>query len=152
MALFESLAMSLYLAQTYGKGSLWPDDAAGQALCLQWTLFAGTELEPPAVGRLIEFVFKSEEDRDHAALDRYAGQTAKAFDVLEATLTGRAYLAGDSFTVADLTVAGVGDYLVRTQFDLSNWPKTVAWLDTCLGRPANQRVNEIKAAERAAAA
>ncbi len=150
VAMFESLAINLYLAQTYGKGSLWPDDATGQALCLQWTLFAATELEPPAVGRLIEFLFK--EKPDEAVLEKLAETTAKVMDVLEASLSNSAYLAGDSFTVADLNVVGCADYLVRTQFDLSNWPKTTSWLTSCLDRPAYQRVNDIKSSETAAAA
>ena len=154
VAMFESMAMNLYLAQTYGTkskgGSLWPDDTAGQAQCLQWTLFAGTELEPNAVGRLIEFIFK--EKPDESVLSQLAEKTGKALDVLEATLSKSTFLAGEAFTVADLNVAGVADYLVRTSFDLSKWPKTEAWLKVCFERPAFIRVNEIKAAERAAAA
>lgn len=151
VAMFESLAMNLYIAQTYGKGGLWPEDAAGQALCLQWTLFAGTELEPPSVARLVEFIFKPEDQRDQAVLDREAERTKGPLNALEATLAKRNYLAGDTFTVADLNVAGVADYLYRTKFDLSPWPKTKAWLERCLGREANQKTNDIKAKEAAAA-
>jgi len=151
VAMFESLAMNLYIAQTYGQGGLWPSDAAGQALCVQWTLFAGTELEPPSVARLVEFIFKPEDKRDQAVLDREAGRTKGPLDTLEATLSKRAYLAGDAFSVADLNVAGVAEYLVRTDFDLSPWPKTKAWLETCLAREANEKTNAIKAKEAAAA-
>ena len=152
VAMFESLAINLYLAQTYGKGTLWPDDVEEQALCLQWTLFAGTELEPPAVGRLIEFIFKSEEERNETVLDQLAEKTGTVLDVLEKVLRKNSFLASKTFTIADLNVAGVIDYLARTSFDLSPWPKTEAWAKACFERPAFLRVNEIKAAERAAAA
>ena len=149
VTLFESLAIALYLAQTYGHGSVWPADARGQGLCLQWTLFAATELEPPAVNRLIEFIFKDTPDEE--VLKQLVGTTAKALDVLEATLSRTIFLAGDSITIADLNVAGVIDYLVRTSFDLSSWPKTSAWAKSCFELPSFIRVEEIKAAERAAA-
>jgi glutathione S-transferase len=149
VALFESLAMNLYLAQTSGKGTLWPEDAAGQAQCLQWTLFAATELEPPGVTRLIEFIFKSEAERSQEVLDTAATRSKGPLNTLEAILTSRPYLAGDSFTIADLNVACVMDYFVRTKFDLSPWPKVLDWTTRCLGREANQRVNVIKAKEAA---
>ncbi len=152
VAMFESLAMNLYIAQTYGKGSLWPDDSAGQALCLQWTLFAATELEPPSVSRLMEFIFKAEPDRDQIKIDAAAEQAKRPIDTLEATLAARKFLAGDAFTIADLNVACVADYLLRTGFDFSPWPKTKAWLEGCLARDANQKTNDIRAKEAAAAA
>lgn len=148
-ALFESLAINLYVAQNYGKGGLWPDDTKGQALCLQWTLFAATELEPPGAARLVEFIFKSDAERSQEVLDQAAERIKVPLNTLETTLTGRSNLTGDAFTVADLNVACLIDYLIRTKFDLSAWPKVEEWAKRCLARPANQAVNEIKAKEAA---
>ena len=83
----ESLAMNLYIAQTYGAGTLWPADKAAQAKCIQWTLWAATELEPPAVGRLVEFVFKKEHERDQKNVDALAERTKAPLNVLAAALT-----------------------------------------------------------------
>jgi glutathione S-transferase len=142
----ESLAMNLYIAQTYGAGALWPAERGAQAKCLQWTLWAATELEPPAVGRLIEFVFKKEPERDLANVAALAERTKGPMRVLEATLAKSAFLAGPAFTIADLNVAAVGEYLTRTQFDTTPWPATHTWLTGCLARPANQRVIAMKVA------
>lgn len=147
--LFESLAINLYVAQNYGQGGLWPDDAKGQALCLQWTLFAATELEPPSAARLVEFIFKSEAERSQDVLDDAAERIKAPLNTLETTLDGQSYLTGETFNVADLNVACLVDYLVRTNFDLSAWPKVEAWVTKCLSRPANQAVNAIKAKEAA---
>ncbi|MDX2145402.1 MAG: glutathione S-transferase family protein [Rhodospirillaceae bacterium] len=141
----ESLAMNIYIAQTYGAGSLWPTDKGAQAKCLQWTLWAATELEPLAVGRLIEFVFKKEHERDLKNVETLAERTKAPLKVLEAALSKAPYLAGGTFTIADLNVAAVADYLVRTQFDTTPWPATHKWLTDCLARPANQKVNAMKA-------
>lgn len=148
-ALFESLAINLYVAQNYGKGTLWPDDAKGQALCLQWSLFAATELEPPGAARLVEFIFKSEAERSQEVLDNAAERIKAPLNTLETTLDGRTYLTGEEFTVGDLNAACLVEYLIRTNFDLSPWPKVKAWAEKCLNRPANQAVNAIKAKEAA---
>lgn len=147
--LFESLAINLYLAQTYGKGTLWPDDPAGQALCLQWTLFAVTEVEPPGAARLVEFVFKSEGARSQEAIDAAAERSKQPLDTLETTLQDRPYLGGETFTAADLNAACLVEYFVRTKFDLSPWPKVNDWISRCLARPAFQTVTDIKAKEAA---
>jgi glutathione S-transferase len=141
----ESLAMNLYLAQTYGAGTLWPTDAPSRARCLQWTLWAATELEPAAAGRLVEFIFKPEAERDLKAVAQFAERTNARLPVLAARLGRSPYLAGSAFTVADLNVAAVAEYLVRTHFDFSPWPAVAAWLTGCLARPANQRVTAMKA-------
>lgn len=149
VALFESLAINLYVAQTYGKGSLWPDDAAGQALCLQWTLFSATEVEPPGATRLVQFIFKAPEDREQDVIDAAGEKSKPALDTLEATLQSRPYLAGDTFTVGDLNAACSVEYLVRTDFDLSPWPKVRDWITRCIDRPAYHAVAAIKAKEAA---
>ncbi|MBL8643925.1 MAG: glutathione S-transferase family protein [Rhodospirillaceae bacterium] len=140
----ESLGMNLYIANTYGQGKLWPDDQAGRAKCIQWTLWAATELEPSAVGRLIQMVLTPEPQRDQKVIDAFAEKTKLALNTLNTALTRSAYLAGNAFSIADLNVAAVADYLVRTKFDLTPWPAAQKWLAECLARPANQKVNEMK--------
>ena len=108
VSMYESLAINLYLAMTYGKGGLWPDDAKSQADCLQWTLFAATEVEPHTVGVLMERIFKPEHLRDEAAAQKHLDQLPRALDVLEGVLSEQSYLCGKSFTIADLNVASVG--------------------------------------------
>ncbi|MBT5242365.1 MAG: glutathione S-transferase family protein [Rhodospirillaceae bacterium] len=149
VAMFESLAINLYLAQTYGKGALWPDDAAGQAQCLQWTLFSVTEAEPPGSTRLVQFIFKSKEERSQEVIDAAAERSKAPLNTLETTLQSQSYLAGDSFTVADLNVACSVEYFVRTNFDLSPWPKVKDWIARCMDRPAFQAMTAIKAKEAA---
>ena len=46
-ALFESLAINLYLAKTYG-GALYPADRGGEAQAWQWSVWAISEIEPSA--------------------------------------------------------------------------------------------------------
>lgn len=142
----ESLAMNLYIAQTYGIGKLWPTDAGAQASCLQWTLWAATELEPPASGRLIQLMLTPEDKRDQKVVDALAERTKPALNTLNGVLSKSPFLTGATFTVADLNVAAVAEYLLRTKFDLTPWPALNKWLTDCLARPASERVMAMKKA------
>lgn len=138
--MFESLAINLYLAMTYGKGTIWPDSQAGQARCVQWTMFAATEVEPHTVGALIELIFKPKELKDEAVAEACLAKLPPALTVLETSLGKSAYLAGDDFTAADLNVACVVNSLNMIGFDFTPYPKVTAWLKTCVDRPAQQKV------------
>ncbi|MDG2244244.1 MAG: glutathione S-transferase family protein [Rhodospirillaceae bacterium] len=134
VVMFESLAINLYLAMTYGKGSMWPDDAAGQAACVQWTMFSATEVEPHTVGALIELIFKPEAVRDKAAAQACLDKLPPVLNVLETTLNDRNYLGGESFTAADLNVACVVNSLNMIGFDFTPYPKMTAWVQRCVAR------------------
>ena len=45
LVLFESMAINLYLAKTYG-GALYPDNAADEARANQWSVWGISEIEP----------------------------------------------------------------------------------------------------------
>ncbi len=140
----ESLAINLYLAQKYGTGGLWPDDDAGRGRCIQWSLWAAAELEPVAYTRLREVVFKREDERDQDLLEDTAERAAPLMTLLVQSFAGE-YLTGDVFTVADLNVACVMEYLERTDFDMTPWPGVAAWYARTYGRPANQKVQNARA-------
>ena len=141
----ESLAINAFIAQKYGKGKLWPADEKGQAKCLQWTLWAAAELEPVAYGRLREVLFKKEDERDHKLLAELAERGKPIVGVLDAVLQDTPFICGSQFTLADLNVACVMEYMVRSNFDISPWPKTAAWYKACAGRLGNMKVQEMRA-------
>jgi glutathione S-transferase len=143
--MFESLAINLYLAMTHGKGTLWPDDAAGQAAVLQWTMFSATEVEPHTVGALIELIFKPKELKDEAAAEACLAKLPPILNVIETTLSdGRPFLSGESFTAADLNLACVVNSLHMIGFDYSPYPKMTAWLKTCADRPGQKKASANK--------
>ena len=45
LVLFESMAINLYLAEKYGKGTLWPGSEHDRARTVQWSFWAITECE-----------------------------------------------------------------------------------------------------------
>jgi glutathione S-transferase len=159
LALFESMAINLYLAETYGKGALWPDSAQDRARAVQWSFWVMSECERP----LFDVLFgrggpqfekwrtwtETEEFRvTHPGAQSPTKETAAAIGkqaeaalqpplgVLDAQLESRDYLLGPSFGVADLNVASVWVTARLAQLDLSAYPYADAWLTRCTSRPA----------------
>lgn len=135
--LAESLAINLYLAETYG-GGLWYGTAAERAKTLQWSFFAAAQVEEPLIIVLFQQVRLPEAERDPKVLAAAVERLKRSLGVLDAALGRREWLVGDHFGVADLNVAGILFLSGPAQFDLGSWPAVSAWLERCIARPAAQ--------------
>lgn len=134
-ALFESLAINLYLARKYG-GTLGPQSPEEEALMTQWSFWVATEVEKPllllsAVRYLFEPHAPADEDTATAL-----GKLARAWNVLNAHLENRPYVLGERLTAADINVAAVMHFILVADIDISAWPNMKRWLEMCLSRPA----------------
>ena len=94
------------------------------------------------------FKFAGREIEDKRPLERYVKESTRLLGVLETRLTGRPWIMGDDYTIADIAHLGwvrnlVGFYgagdLVRYG-DLKHVP---AWLERGLARAAVQRGLDI---------
>ncbi|WP_376957365.1 glutathione transferase GstA [Azospirillum sp. A26] len=65
--------------------------------------------------------------------------------VLDQQLAGKAYLTGDSFTVADAYAYTVLSWLPRIKFDLSSFPNLTAFAERVAARPAVQAAHAAEA-------
>jgi glutathione S-transferase len=134
-ALFESMAINLYLAKKYGSGSaLVPRSLEEEALVTQWSFWVVAELEKPLVMLLVNAIGYRVVDEE--ALAKARSDLDRPLRVLDGDLSTRPWLLGDRFTVADLNVASVLDWQRTTKLDLSPYPHVADWLSRCLGRPA----------------
>jgi glutathione S-transferase len=141
---WESLAINSYLAEKYGKAPLWPSSAADHGHVAQWSLWAMTEVEPHLMTLLMHKMFLPKEQRSDKAVAG-ANEALKApLKVLNDSLQGRQNLLGNDFTIADLNVASVLSLGMLVQIDLSATPAAKAWLEKCLGRPANAKTRGMK--------
>jgi glutathione S-transferase len=140
--LFESLAITLYLAKKHSPGRLYPGTLEGEARAWQWSLWAVTEVDRGVNIWSLHAVRLPPEERD-------AGKRAEAlkvlvapFKVLDAAVSKQSYLLGDQFTVADLNVAAVISRAI--EMDLGASPNLKAWLVRCLERPAAREALTLK--------
>jgi glutathione S-transferase len=142
--IFESMAINLYLAEKYGKTSLWPASVEDHGHAYKWSFFGMTELEPHLMTLLMHKLFLPAEQRSDQAVQTATEALKAPLGVLDAALKGRDYLLGSSFTIADLNVAAVLSFALYIKFDFSGTPMLQAWFQKCSGREANVRVRALK--------
>ncbi len=135
LVLWESMAINMYLVKKHG-GDLAPRDLAEEAITLQWTFWAMTEVESAALIVLFNRVLRPEEERDAALAEQNEANLQKPLGILNDALADRQWLAADRFTVADLNVAAVLSWVKLARVDLGAFPNVTDWMDRCLGRPA----------------
>ncbi len=138
LVLFESMAINLYLAKTYG-GKLYPSDPHDEARALQWTIWGMTELEPHLIPMVLHKVFLPEDQRDPAIVAKAEAEIERPLAVLDAHLADREYLLGGDFSIADLNLAGALATANFAEFDISKYENATRWMSRCTGRPSFAR-------------
>ncbi len=142
LALFESGAILLYLAEKTGK--LLPADAAARYETIQWVFFQMAAIGP-IFGQVGFFhKFAGREIADKRPLERYATESRRLIGVLETRLTGRTWIMGDDYTIADVATLGwvrnlIGFYGARDLVGFDDFATVAKWLERGLARPAVQR-------------
>jgi GST-like protein len=141
LALFESGAILLYLAEKSGK--FIPTDAGARWETVQWLMFQMGGIGPMfgQVGFFHKFAGKDYEDK--RPLERYVKETRRLLEVMETRLAGRDWFM-DEYSIADISMLGwvrnlVGFYGAGELVGFDNLKHVPAWLERCLARPAVQR-------------
>ena len=136
--LFESGAILLYLADKSGK-FLSPDPALRYET-IQWVFFQMAAIGPMfgQVGFFHKFAGREIEDK--RPLQRYVDESKRLLGVLETRLSGRQWLMGDDYTIADIATLGwvrnlIGFYEAGTIVDFDSFTNVSAWLDRGLEIP-----------------
>ncbi len=149
LILTESLAITLYIARRYG-GPLGPQSDAESALMEQWSLFAVTAVETPAVEILYALADGGDKTPEgQAAVALNAEKLRRPLARLEAHVAGHTWLVADRFTVADINVAECLRYAQGHPTLLGEFPAVKAWLEACQSRPAFKAMWAARMAEPA---
>ncbi len=146
LALFESGAILLYLADKTGK--LVPADPAARYQAIQWVMFQMGGVGP-MFGQLGFFhKFAGKEYEDKRPRDRYVAESRRLLGVLEKHLAGRDWIMGDQYTIADVATFPwirnlIGFYEARELVGFDDFPQVQRVLDAFVARPAVIRGLEI---------
>jgi glutathione S-transferase len=132
-AMFESLAINLYLADKFG-GDISGATAEERAAISQWTLWAATSVETDLGNWAYHTMFLPEAERKPEVAKQSLENVQKPLAILDGVLAKREYLVGNRFTVADLNVAAVCYRALG--LDMPEKPHFKAWLAKCWSRPA----------------
>jgi len=142
LLLAESGAIVDYIMAKYGSGRLvLGPDQPGFAQFLYWFHFANGTLQA-GMGRLM-ILNRLKLAEDNPMLVATRTRVDRAFDLVDARVRDAEYLAGDTFTTADIMM-GFSLTTMRyfQPYDLSRCPNVVKYLGRIGARPAYRRAME----------
>jgi GST-like protein len=143
---FESGSILVYLAEKFG--ALLPTERAARAECLSWLFWQMGST--PYVGGGFGHFYAYAQDKIEYAINRFTMETKRQLDVLDRRLAESEYVAGNSYTIADIAIwpwygglaqnnqYGGGEFLaVQDYKNLQRWTTLIG------GRPAVKRGRKV---------
>jgi GST-like protein len=139
---FESGSILLHLAEKFG--AFIPTDPAGRAECLNW-LFWQMGAAPYLGGGFGHFYAYAPEKWQYP-IDRFSMEAKRQLDVLDRQLAENDYIAGDSYSIADIAIwswygqLALGRLYGAAEFlDVASYKNVVKWAEKIDARPAVKR-------------
>ncbi len=139
---FESAAILMYLAEKFG--AFLPTERAARAECLSW-LFWQMGSAPYLGGGFGHFYAYAPMKIEYA-IDRFAMEVKRQLDVLDRQLAEHKYVAGESYTIADMAIFPWYGGLVKgwsynaAEFlSVQDYKHVNRWADMLLERPTVRR-------------
>jgi GST-like protein len=143
---FESGAILVYLAEKFG--AFLPTDPAQRAECLSWLFWQMGSA--PFLGGGFGHFYAYAPSKIEYAIDRYAMEVKRQMDVLDRHLAEHTYLAGDSYTIADMAVWPWYGALAKGQLyeageflQVQEYRHVLRWAEAIAQRPAVQRGRKV---------
>ena len=143
---FESGWILLYLAEKFG--AFLSQDAKGRAECLSW-LFWQAGSAPYVGGGFGHFYFYAPIKIEYA-IDRFTMEVKRQLDVLDRRLAETPFLAGDTYTIADIAawpwyggLANGSLYKAGEFLQVEEYGNVRRWAEAIADRPAVQRGRRV---------
>jgi glutathione S-transferase len=151
VTVWESMACALYIARVHGNAdgqSITPASPREEAEALRWSFWTVTELEKDALTVLMHRMAMPADQRKPELAEQAENRLKVPLGVLDAHLQsqhaqGQAHLAADRFTVADVCVASVANWIRPAPGLLAQFPAVSGWLQACMAREGQQRVRAL---------
>lgn len=135
VSVFESGAILLYLADKTGR--FIPGDLRGRTVTLEWLFWQMAGLGPMS-GQYGHFNVYAPEKIPYA-IERYTKEVQRLLGVLDGRLAGRAFIAGDDYTIADMAAYPWINAYDSAPIDMEPFPEVRRWQAAIATRPATQR-------------
>jgi len=147
--IFESGAILVYLAEKFG--AFLPTEAAARAECLSWLFWQMGSA--PFLGGGFGHFYAYAPVKIEYPINRYAMESKRQLDVLNQRLAQSEYVAGDTYTIADMAIfpwyGGVVKgwlYNAAEFLSVHEYPHVLRWADQLMSRAAvrrGRRVNRV---------
>ncbi len=132
LAVFESSAVLVYLAEKTAS-SLLPAQPRRRHAAMQWLMFT-TGGVGPLFAQAFHFLNNAAEDVAYAKT-RYLNETRRLYGVMERRLGAVPFLAGQTYTIADIATFPHVARHPRHGVDLADFVHVRRWYDTIGARP-----------------
>jgi len=142
--MYESRAIIRYLDAKLPGTKLTPSDLPSLGRMEQWLSVEQSYFTPHCMAIVMELMFKpmrgGQPDMDKVAKGR--DESAKVLDVVDRALMTQAYLAGDTFSLADISWLPYLQYLAATPHGtlLTERPHVKMWWQRISTRPSWKKV------------
>ncbi|KAI0441854.1 glutathione S-transferase [Xylaria telfairii] len=139
-AVFEGLAILGYLTRRYDPEHKFsfPVDSNEYDEAETWMAWQHGGLGPMQ-GQSNHFLRFAKEKIPYG-IQRYIGETERLYGVLNDRLSGRDYVVGGKFSIADINLLGWANGARLAGIDLEGqFPNVEKWLQRCLARPGVQK-------------
>jgi GSH-dependent disulfide-bond oxidoreductase len=143
---FESAAILMHLAEKFGE--FLPTETAARAECLSW-LFWQIGSTPYLGGGFGHFYAYAPEKIEYA-IDRFTMETKRQLDVLDRRFAESKYIAGHTYTIADMAIFPWYGWLVKGWLygggeflSVQDYKNVHRWADELLQRPAVERGSKV---------
>jgi glutathione S-transferase len=138
VVIWESNTILRYLSSKLPVGAaLYPADPAARSQVERWMDWQLASFNAPYIGVFRE-AKKKEEERG-AAFAADAKELATQLEILEKGTTGRPWLAGANFSIADICLGPVIDRALAFPVTLPAIPGVRAWRDRLVARDAYKK-------------
>ena len=135
ISLFESGAILVYLAEKTGQ--FLPTEPHARHATLQWLMFQMGGVGP-MLGQAHHFHLYAPEKIAYG-INRYTNEAKRLYGVMDKQVSQHAYIAGDTYTIADIAIFPWLRSAENQGVDWSDYPALKAWFDRIAARPAVQR-------------
>lgn len=152
ISLFESRAICRYITDKYpnqGNKGLYGNNPLEKASIDQWLEAEGQSFNPPSSALVFQLAFapRMKLKQDQGLIKQSEAKLAKVLDVYEKRLGESKYLAGEEFSLADLSHLPNTQYLVNVtdSAEMFSSRKNVGrWWEEISGRESWKKVVEMQ--------
>jgi glutathione S-transferase len=137
--LYESRAMCRYLNDKV-NGPLVPRDQRERARMEQWISIETSNFTPPAMKFIYQHIFQRTQTAE--TLETARTQLETALGVMDKQLTATPFLAGASFTLADICFMPYVEYVMASpaKEHITKFARVAAWWSKVSERPSWRKV------------
>jgi glutathione S-transferase len=136
------LAESNAILWYFGDGTEYvPDDPYERAQVLQWCFFEQYQHEPNIAVARFWLAYSGTPARFTDRLPERVQAGYVALDAMEKHLHGRAFLVGDRYSIADISLYAYTHVAHEGGFELEPYPAIRAWLTRVAGQPGHVAID-----------